>query len=152
MCLVASIDAQHVRIQINAGHGGCYTMHTDSGTASGGAGQTLCLTALIYLNEEWQEGDGGELRVFPYPHAAEVIPPVMGRLVLFEPRMVHDVLPNYKKRFCFTLWCSQKGIAFSNQIDHESLKAVELQPRVSGGADEAERWRRHSPAAAARPP
>ena len=67
------LASQHVRIQINEGHGGCYTMHTDSGTGPMGPGQTLCLTALIYLNEQWQEGDGGELRVFPFPHAAEVI-------------------------------------------------------------------------------
>lgn len=72
-------------------------MHTDSGTGMGD-GQTILATALFYLNEGWQPGDGGELRVFPYPHAAEVIAPVAGRLVLFEPRMVHDVLPNYKKR------------------------------------------------------
>ena len=57
-------------------------MHTDSGTAAGTPGQTLCLTALIYLNEEWREGDGGELRIFPYPHAAHVIAPTQGRLVL----------------------------------------------------------------------
>ena len=25
------LDRQHVRIQINSGHGGCYTMHTDEG-------------------------------------------------------------------------------------------------------------------------
>ena len=73
-------------------------MHTDSGSALEGSGQTLLVTALIYLNRDWQEGDGGELRVFPYPFAPQKIAPLEGRMVLFEPRMVHDVLPNYKKR------------------------------------------------------
>ena len=143
------LASQHVRIQINEGHGGCYTMHTDSGTGPMGPGQTLCLTALIYLNEEWEPADGGELRVFPYPHAAHVIAPVMGRLVLFEPRMVHDVLPNHKKRFCFTLWCSQKtstlsgsGGGASNQIDHATLQKAELSVRLAQGAQICEGWRR----------
>ena len=143
-----NLGSQHVRIQINTGHGGCYTMHTDSGTGPMGPGQTLCLTALIYLNEDWQPGDGGELRVFPYPHPAEVIAPRMGRLVLFEPRMVHDVLPNYKKRFCFTLWCAQKyvnggsGPVASAQIDHETLHKAELSPSLADGAHICAAWRR----------
>jgi hypothetical protein len=151
---LGKLASQHVRIQINEGHGGCYTMHTDSGTGPMGPGQTLCLTALLYLNEHWQPGDGGELRVFPFPHKAEVIAPIMGRLVLFEPRMVHDVLPNHKKRFCFTLWCSMKtvrggsdgpgGIAMeaSKQVDHETLHKAELSVDLSDGAAICERWRR----------
>ena len=73
-------------------------MHTDSGSALEGSGQTLLVTALIYLNRDWQEGDGGELRVFPYPFAPQKIAPLEGRMVLFEPRMVHDVLPNFRRR------------------------------------------------------
>jgi hypothetical protein len=139
---------QHVRIQINAGHGGCYTMHTDQGTmytdsGNSSTGQTLCLTALVYLNEDWQPGDGGELRIFPYPHPPEVIAPLAGRLVLFEPRMVHDVLPNWKKRFCFTLWCSKKDPnQASRQIDHESVTNIELSMALSDGAAIAEAWRK----------
>ena len=117
-------------------------MHTDQGSAAGSHGQTLMLTALFYLNPDWQEGDGGELRVFPYPYAARRIPPVEGRMVLFEPRMVHDVLPNYKKRFCFTLWCNQKGLGFSRQIDHHTLKELEVDVNMFTAAARAEGWRR----------
>ena len=46
-------------------------MHTDGGT-SVGDGQTLRATALFYLNASWKPGDGGELRLFPYPHKPEV--------------------------------------------------------------------------------
>ena len=133
---------QHVRIQINTGKGGCYTMHTDQGTTADSASQTLHATALFYLNADWRPADGGELRVFPYPYPAEVIPPVEGRLVLFEPRMVHDVLPNYRKRFCFTLWCGAKGGGFSKQIDHDSLKQMELSTSLAEAAAVAEAWRR----------
>ena len=148
-----ALASQHVRIQINSGHGGCYTMHTDMGTGpTKDSGQTLCLTALIYLNEDWEPGDGGELRVFPFPNPAELIAPLMGRLVLFEPRMVHDVLPNFKKRYCFTLWCSKKTVysgaldtpvqLASNQVDHATLQKAELEPRLAVGARICEDWRR----------
>lgn len=136
------LGGQHVRIQINKGFGGSYTMHTDQGTAAGGAGQTLMLTALFYLNPDWEEGDGGELRIFPYPHPNEKIPPREGRAVLFEPRMVHDVLPNYKKRFCFTLWCNQKGNAFSNKIDHDLVRDMEVSHSLLDASAIPEAWRR----------
>ena len=62
---LSGLATQHVRIQMNLGHGGCYTMHTDAGTADDAAdgAQHLLITALFYLNPEWREGDGGELRI-----------------------------------------------------------------------------------------
>jgi hypothetical protein len=41
-----------------------YFRHTDNSSGNG-----RLLTALVYLNENWQQGDGGELRLF-YPGAA----------------------------------------------------------------------------------
>ena len=137
-----ALDRQHVRLQINAGHGGCYSLHTDAGKRIGGDGQTLRLTALFYLNADWQPADGGELRVFPWPYEAEVIAPLEGRLVLFEPRMVHDVLPNFRKRFCVTLWCSHGGEASARLVDHATLNRIEVRPSVIDAAAVAERWRR----------
>mmetsp|Transcript_100344 Transcript_100344/g.323852 ORF Transcript_100344/g.323852 Transcript_100344/m.323852 type:complete len:520 (+) Transcript_100344:39-1598(+) len=102
-----NLEMQHLRLQVNKGNGGCYTMHTDSGvTESESGSQILKATALFYLNEDWREGDGGELRLFPFPRPPVEIAPLNGRLVLFEPRMVHEVLPNFRRRFCFTLWCA----------------------------------------------
>ncbi|CAE7822883.1 egl-9 [Symbiodinium microadriaticum] len=103
------LSMQHLRLQVNRGNGGCYTMHTDSGVSEpdrADAVQVLRATALFYLNEGWQEEHGGELRLYPYPLPPVRIAPLSGRLVLFEPRMVHEVLPNFHKRYCFTLWCA----------------------------------------------
>ncbi|CAE6923639.1 egl-9 [Symbiodinium sp. CCMP2592] len=102
------LSMQHLRLQVNRGNGGCYTMHTDSGVSepADGAVQVLRATALFYLNEGWQEEHGGELRLYPYPLPPVRIAPLSGRLVLFEPRMVHEVLPNFHMRYCFTLWCA----------------------------------------------
>ena len=138
------LAGHHVRIQINSGRGGCYTMHTDAGSGAGqlGDGQLLALTALFYLNENWAPADGGELRVFPYPQPAEAIAPVAGRLVLFEPRMVHEVLPSWARRYCFTLWCHAGGAQCSAQADHATHDAICALPCLADAAVLAEAWRR----------
>ncbi|CAJ1345420.1 unnamed protein product [Effrenium voratum] len=104
---LSELSMQHVRLQINLGNGGCYTMHTDSGVlAEEDSTQVLLATALFYLNDGWEEDHGGELRLYPFPLPPKRIAPRNGRLVLFHPRMVHEVLPNFRKRYCFTLWCA----------------------------------------------
>ena len=58
-------EARHVASRSKAmctvypGEGARYVRHVDNPDANG-----RLLTALIYLNPEWEEGDGGELRVF----------------------------------------------------------------------------------------
>jgi Rps23 Pro-64 3,4-dihydroxylase Tpa1-like proline 4-hydroxylase len=49
------------------------------------------ITAIFYLNPGWQQGQGGELRLYPFPDAGPVdIAPVADRLVLFSStRMLH---------------------------------------------------------------
>ncbi|RHY08908.1 hypothetical protein DYB25_012620 [Aphanomyces astaci] len=67
------------RVQFNEGHGGCFPMHFDTYGDDG-----KCLTAILYLNEEWVHGHGGELELFPFPHAPVTIAPLFNRLVLFS--------------------------------------------------------------------
>ena len=50
------LSSQHVRLQVNLGNGGCYTMHTDSGL--NGEAQLLRATALFYLNKGWCQEHG----------------------------------------------------------------------------------------------
>ena len=148
---LAGLDRQHLRLQINAGHGGCYSMHTDAGrdSALGDAdgraladGQTLRLTCLFYISAPgWSAGDGGELRVYPYPHVSVPIAPLEGRLVLFEPRLVHDVAPNFRRRHCFTLWCSVKGAPSESVVDHALLNKMEVLPALDEAATIADAWR-----------
>ena len=82
------------------------------------------------------------VRVFPYPHAPVRIPPLEGRLVLFEPRMVHDVLPSWHKRCCFTLWCHAVDLTASpTAVDHGTLDAITVAPDMCAAAALAEGWR-----------
>lgn len=58
-----------------------------------------CLTAVLYLNERWAHGDGGEIVLYPFPYAPTTIAPASGRLVLFSShRMLHRVLPSRAPR------------------------------------------------------
>lgn len=75
------------------------------------------LTAILYLNPDWSEGDGGELqltqtRISGADIAQQdeqrlvVIPPLMNRLLLFwsDRRCPHEVLPAAKHRYAVTTW------------------------------------------------
>ena len=59
--------------------------------------------------------------------------------MLFEPRMVHDVLPNYAKRYCFTLWCY--AASASSKAGHGVHEAMLLEPHAAKTVKLAERWR-----------
>ena len=101
--MVPGLTLQELRLQINQGKGECYGVHVDGEFATGN-GNGLRLTALFYLNNHWEEENGGELEIFPFPGAPLHITPHEGRMVILDPAMAHGVLPCYRKRFCFTLW------------------------------------------------
>jgi SM-20-related protein len=67
------------------------------------------VTLILYLNESWTEGDGGQLRMyFPQEDGSERIEdvlPVGGRLVVFlSEEIPHEVLPTQKERISITGW------------------------------------------------
>ena len=93
-----------------------YARHRDSfahpvtstaGTAPGLMPQRR-ITAVLYLNPDWQDDDGGALRIWPdAPAPAFDVLPRLGRLVLFQSdRIDHAVLPCRRDRFALTLWLS----------------------------------------------
>ncbi len=48
------------------------------------------ITAILYLNPDWQRGDGGELKLYPWPHDPVTVEPLNNRLLLFSTcRMLH---------------------------------------------------------------
>ncbi len=66
------------------------------------------ISAVFYLNQNWQAADGGQLRLYldgenPQPYLD--IFPLGGRLVLFDSaRFWHEVLPASKERMSITGW------------------------------------------------
>ena len=67
------------------------------------------VTAILYLNEQWQADDGGLLRFYLYEDGDESnyidIEPLAGRMVLFlSRRFFHEVLPAKRDRLSLTGW------------------------------------------------
>eukprot|EP00163_Fabomonas_tropica_P019189 TRINITY_DN3368_c0_g2_i1.p1 TRINITY_DN3368_c0_g2~~TRINITY_DN3368_c0_g2_i1.p1 ORF type:complete len:139 (+),score=18.43 TRINITY_DN3368_c0_g2_i1:152-568(+) len=89
------------------GHGASYMRHIDNPNQNG-----RVLTTILYLNEGWTTGDGGELRIYPPQddpgtiHAKEDIAPLFNRLVVFlcDKRVPHEVLPSNHDRYAVTIW------------------------------------------------
>lgn len=62
------------------------------------------LSVICYLNENWQEEEGGQLRVY-FPQGTKDIFPVAGRLVCFRSDLLeHEVLPATRERLSLTGW------------------------------------------------
>ena len=69
-----------------AGDGSCFPLHYDSDETV----DNRRITAILYLNPGWQQGDGGELKLYPWPHAPDTVEPLNNRLLLFSTcRMLH---------------------------------------------------------------
>ena len=70
--------------------------------------QSRQFSMIMYLNENWQEGDGGELCVY---HDAEEhkIAPTNGKCVFFKSsELQHEVLLTNKPRMSITGWLKVK--------------------------------------------
>lgn len=71
------------------------------------------VTVILYLNQDWQPGDGGELKLWTTPGEKagpfELIEPRMGTLVCFlAGDFWHEVLPARKTRMSITGWFRQR--------------------------------------------
>lgn len=66
------------------------------------------ITCILYLNEAWQETDGGQLRMYLSPTETKEfidIAPQGGRLVVFvSSDFLHEVLPAKRERISITGW------------------------------------------------
>lgn len=63
------------------------------------------ISVVIYLNEGWQKGDGGELEIFENKNESFLVEPIAGRCVMFKSAKVpHAVLEAHKSRFSLTGW------------------------------------------------
>src|SRR4029434_7475672 len=63
------------------------------------------LSCVLYLNDAWQPGDGGALRLHLHDGEALEIPPTGGTLVAFlSEAFDHEVLPARRTRIALTGW------------------------------------------------
>lgn len=68
------------------------------------------VSAVLYLNEQWRVGDGGELRMFLDDEVIRDVQPAGGTLVVFLSGQVpHEVLPAGRDRLSLTGWFRRRG-------------------------------------------
>jgi SM-20-related protein len=71
------------------------------------------LSCVLYLNECWQDGDGGALRIYvdaANPDAYVEVLPAGGRLVTFlSARFLHEVMPAGRERFSLVGWFRRRA-------------------------------------------
>ena len=88
-----------VQLAHYAGNGEAYGRHRD---AFDGA-ESRRITAILYLNPEWNLDHGGQLRL--HTSRAIDVDPVLGRLVVFRSaRVEHEVLASLAPRLAVTAW------------------------------------------------
>lgn len=62
------------------------------------------ISVILYLNDQWQPGDGGELRLF-LPEGEKTIAPIACRVAILRSNLVeHEVLETHKDRYSITGW------------------------------------------------
>lgn len=66
---------------------------------------TRTVTAILYLNDDWQPGNGGELRIHFADGSHRDVPPRAGTLVVFmTDGLEHEVLTTQCQRMTLTTW------------------------------------------------
>ena len=90
--------------------GAYYKPHLDRHTGT----LDRIVTIILYLNNDWKTGDGGELKLWTSPEGRdgvfEMIEPRMGTMVCFMAgEFWHEVMPANKQRMSITGWFRQRS-------------------------------------------
>eukprot|EP00467_Chlorarachnion_reptans_P002744 CAMPEP_0114525634 /NCGR_PEP_ID=MMETSP0109-20121206/22541_1 /TAXON_ID=29199 /ORGANISM="Chlorarachnion reptans, Strain CCCM449" /LENGTH=310 /DNA_ID=CAMNT_0001707253 /DNA_START=78 /DNA_END=1010 /DNA_ORIENTATION=- len=121
------LTSQTLKMQYNAGLGGCFPIHFDTDAGL----DARAVTAILYLNKHWKPGDGGEIVLYPWPQEIVKIEPRSERMVMFSSaNMPHRVMPSAVQRYCLTLWLSK---ARSNPDSGKETEKKAVQEVLRGG-------------------
>ncbi len=84
--------------------GGHYDTHLDQFNNR----NNRTISMVMYLNKDWQKGDGGELEIFKKNGESILVEPIEARCVMFKSAEVpHGVMPSIKPRYSLTGWLLQ---------------------------------------------
>ena len=120
-----------LKLQINDGENARFPIHFDSDSST----DQRRWTCLVYLNDDWEERDGGEVVLYlPFQEEKKiVVPPKMGTVVMFNSRYVaHSTLPfKGKRRLMFTIWLHAKGGMDNGNAEKKTTAEMEKESNTS---------------------
>jgi len=120
-----------LKLQINDGENARFPIHFDSDSTT----DQRRWTCLVYLNDDWEERDGGEVVLYlPFQEEKRiVVPPKMGTVVMFNSRYVaHSTLPfKGKRRLMFTIWLHAKGGMDNGNAEKKTTAEMEKESNTS---------------------
>jgi hypothetical protein len=95
-----------IQLACYPGNGTGYVRHTDAFRNNNPNETKRKITALYYMNPDWEEAHGGQLRAYyDKPEKYWDVEPKMDRLLLFRSDIVpHEVLPSHAMRYALTCW------------------------------------------------
>lgn len=97
---LTNYETHFARYDQNAG----YDEHIDQSAHKNPLTGIRVISFILYLNENWQKADAGELHI-RYQNSSHLIEPIWGRLVLFKSDKVpHAVLASKAERWSLTGW------------------------------------------------
>jgi SM-20-related protein len=72
------------------------------------------ISFVFYLNPDWREGDGGELKIYLPDGSETTVKPEGGTLIVFRSELEHEVLQANAARYSLTGWMldTEKGVTF----------------------------------------
>ena len=89
--------------------GARYTRHRDRFDAAKDAADGRVVSCVLYLNDRWQDADGGQLRLYVDLQRTIDVRPDGGTLVCFlSDRFLHEVLPATRTRIALSGWLCRR--------------------------------------------
>ncbi|MEO7066518.1 MAG: 2OG-Fe(II) oxygenase [Rhodanobacter sp.] len=91
--------------------GAAYARHRDTLRGS----DARVVSGVFYLNDDWQDAEGGALRLYLADQSQRDIYPRAGTLLLFlSAQFEHEVLPATRNRMSVACWMRQQSLPGSN--------------------------------------
>ena len=68
------------------------------------------ISAVFYLNDNWEAADGGELEVVDKHGTHHEVMPVANRLIIFDSDLRHQVQTAHRQRYSIATWMRRDGL------------------------------------------
>ncbi|KAJ3237466.1 Egl nine 3 [Chytriomyces hyalinus] len=117
--------------------GAMYVKHKDASPLIPGR----LITAIMYFTENWEESQGGQLRLYSDDGSYTDIAPRFNRLLLFKSHLDHEVMPTFCDRFALTIWMYSENADTAAKIRLHSMlprtKAKQLNELEAAESDKS---------------